>query len=244
MRRPRRPGSCSTPSTPRPWWAFVTERSSPRWSIRLPESARWSPCGSRTTSSRAGGPGSDFTRRAASTTRCPATTASRSSRRLRESSGHRGGQERSPLPHGAEEVSRPHSQSDDDGQRLANDSTTSDGGRHQDRDLLPLVQGDRDHRPPGGGRDAGEGTSYGGPREPAHDQALRPDERRDHARRSGKNRDLSGIWLPVVPDKVGIATEKERDCGDVTGGGAGGGQRGATGSEPGTRGTQRGRSTT
>ena len=29
---------------------------------------------------------------------------------------------------------------------------------------------------------------------------------------------MSGIWLPVVPDKVGIATEKERDCGDVTGG--------------------------
>ena len=49
-------------------------------------------------------------------------------------------------------------------------------------DRLPQLPGDRDHQLPGERRDAGEGPADGRPRVSEDDQALRPDERPDHAR--------------------------------------------------------------
>ena len=66
--------------------------------------------------------------------------------------------------------------------RLAHDPAPRRRARHARQDRLPHVSRDRHHRLSRSRRHARKRAGDGGARKPAHDQALRPHRRRDHAR--------------------------------------------------------------
>jgi hypothetical protein len=63
---------------------------------------------------------------------------------------------------------------------------------------LPELPGHRNHQLPGARRHAGDGPANGRASQSAHHQALRPDQRPDHARRSRENGVLTPINLYVL----------------------------------------------
>ena len=99
-----------------------------------------------------------------------------------DAAGIRGRRQDPPLPLGA----RPNR--DPDGPADASDRCVPDGppphrrGRLERQARLPRVPGDRHHRLSRGRRHTRKRAGYGRARKPAHDQALRPHRRRDHAR--------------------------------------------------------------
>ena len=68
-----------------------------------------------------------------------------------------------------------------------------------DAGLLPHLPGHRHHRLPRGRRDHREGPANRRPREPEDDQALRPHQRPDYARRNRADCDLTAARPSVPP---------------------------------------------
>ena len=126
--------------------------------------------------------GSGCTKKAASVTRCPPTTtpkptstlispppASRDQKKLSPVPHHR------PAPAAHRPPDRPH------GCALRHDKAAGEGRGTPLFDLLPHFPGNRHHRLPRKRRHHRERPGHRRARIPANHQALRPDQRRDHA---------------------------------------------------------------